>query len=162
MGCMVAPAISVSHECNFGNGCPMTIKQAVSGSRFFNELNPNKIAMFLLQVTEPYNSVETGNEDWIIALILIGVIAFYILLCVLVGRYAKKHSRSFWGFFLLSFFLSPFWGFIIAIIAGGETAKQREKRIRQETEIRMQMEEQYRQQYYQTPPPMPTQTGNDM
>lgn len=109
--------------------------------------------MFLLQLTEPYNSVETGSEDWIIPLIFIGILAFYILLCVLVGRYAKKHSRSFWGFFILSLILSPFWGIIIAIIVGGETEKQREARIRRETEIRMQVEDQYRQQYNQTPPP---------
>ena len=72
--------------------------------------------MLLLQIADPYTNVETGNQDWIFALILLGVFAFYILLCVLVGRYAKRHSRTFWGFFFLSFFLSPFWGIIIAII----------------------------------------------
>ena len=111
-----------------------------------------RLKMFLLQLTEPYNTVETGSEDWIIPLIFFGILAFYILLCVLVGRYAKKHSRSFWGFFILSLILSPFWGIIIAIIVGGETEKQRETRIRREVEIRMQVEDQYRQQYNQTPP----------
>lgn len=110
--------------------------------------------MFLLQLTEPYNTVETGSEDWIIPLIFFGILAFYILLCVLVGRYAKKHSHSFWGFFLLSFFFNPLIGFIIAAIVGGETEKQREARIRREAEIRMQVEDQYRQQYNQTPPPI--------
>ena len=110
--------------------------------------------MFLLQLTEPYNTVEKGSEDWMIPLIFFGILAFYILLCVLVGRYAKKHSRSFWGFFILSLILSPLWGIIIAIIVGGETEKQREARIRREVEIRMQVEDQYRQQYNQTPPPI--------
>ena len=110
--------------------------------------------MFLLQLTEPYNSVETGSEDWIFPLIFLGILVFYVFLCVLVGRYAKKHSRSFWGFFILSLILSPFWGIIIAIIVGGETEKQREARIRREVEIRMQVEDQYRQQYNQTPPPI--------
>ena len=113
-----------------------------------------RLKMFLLQLTEPYNTVETGSEDWIIPLIFFGILAFYILLCVLVGRYAKKHSRSFWGFFLLSFFFNPLIGFIIAAIVGGETEKQREARIRREAEIRMQVEDQYRQQYNQTPPPI--------
>lgn len=117
--------------------------------------------MLLLQETYPIPTETGATDDLMIAAILIGIFLFYILLCVLVGRYAKKHSRSFWGFFILSLFLSPFWGFIIAIIAGGETAKQRERRIRQETEIRMQMEEQYRQQYNQTPPPMPTPEDNN-
>ena len=101
------------------------------------------LVMFLLQVTEPYNSVETGSEDWIFPLIFLGILAFYVFLCVLVGRYAKKHSRSFWGFFLLSFFFNPLIGFIIAAIVGGETEKQREARIRREAEIRMQVEKQY-------------------
>lgn len=111
--------------------------------------------MLLLQETYPIPAETSASDDLMIAAIIIGVFLFYILLCVLVGRYAKKHSRSFWGFFILSLILSPFWGFIIAIIVGGETEKQRERRIRQEAEIRMQMEEQYRQQYAQTPPPMP-------
>ncbi len=118
--------------------------------------------MLLLQETYPIPTETGATDDLMIAAILIGIFLFYILLCVLVGRYAKKHSRSFWGFFILSLILSPFWGFIIAIIAGGETEKQRERRIRQETEIRMQMEEQYRQQYNQTPPSMPTHADNDM
>ena len=110
--------------------------------------------MILLQAIS--DTVNSGSDDLTIALIFFGIFAFYILLCILVGRYAKRHSRSFWGFFILSFILSPFWGIIIAIIVGGETEKQREKRIRQEMEIRMQMENQYRQQYYnQPPPPMP-------
>lgn len=112
--------------------------------------------MLLLQETYPIPTETGATDDLMIAAILIGIFLFYILLCVLVGRYAKKHSRSFWGFFILSVILSPFWGIIIAIIVGGETEKQREKRIRQEMEIRMQMENQYRQQYYsQNPPPMP-------
>ena len=97
--------------------------------------------MLLLQETYPIPAETGATDDLMIATILIGAFLFYILLCVLVGRYAKKHSRSFWGFFILSLILSPFWGFIIAIIVGGETEKQREKRIRQETEIRMQMDE---------------------
>ena len=110
--------------------------------------------MVLLQAIN--DNISSGSDDIIIALMFFGIFAFYILLCVLVGRYAKRHSRSFWGFFILSVILSPFWGIIIAIIVGGETEKQREKRIRQEMEIRMQMENQYRQQYYsQNPPPMP-------
>lgn len=117
--------------------------------------------MLLLQETYPIPTETGATDDLMIAAILIGIFLFYILLCVLVGRYAKKHSRSFWGFFILSLILSPFWGFIIAIIAGGETEKQRERRIRQETEIRMQMEEQYRQQFNQTPPPMPTPEDNN-
>ena len=109
--------------------------------------------MVLLQAIN--DTTTSGSDDIIIALTILGIFAFYILLCVLVGRYAKKHSRSFWGFFILSLILTPFWGFIIAIIVGGETEKQREKRIRRETEIRIEMENQYRQQYSQTLPPPP-------
>ena len=108
--------------------------------------------MVLLQAIN--DTVSSGSDDMIIALMFFGIFAFYILLCVLVGRYAKRHSRSFWGFFILSLILSPFWGIIIAIIVGGETEKQRDARIRREVEIRMQVEDQYRQQYNQTPPPI--------
>ena len=118
------------------------------------------IVMLLLQETYPIPTETGTTDDLMIAAILIGIFLFYILLCVLVGRYAKKHSRSFWGFFILSLILSPLWGFIIAIIAGGETAKQRERRIRQEAEIRMQVENQYRQQYARTPSPMPSPDEN--
>lgn len=86
----------------------------------------------------------------------IAFFAFYLFLCWLVGRYAKRHGRSFWGFFLLSIFINPLFGFIVAAIFGGETEKQRMKRIKLETEYRMQLEEQYRQQHQaqpQTPPP---------
>ena len=116
--------------------------------------------MLLLQVADPYSNVETGNQDWIFALIFISVLAFYILFCVLVARYAKNRGRSFAGFFLLSFFFNPLIGFIIAAIAGGETQKQREDRIRREAEIRMQVENQYRQQYYGQTPPIPTNDGD--
>jgi len=114
--------------------------------------------MFLLQAADPSNNIETGNED---LSILLGVLAIYILLCMLVARYAKKRGRSFAGFFLLSLFFNPLIGFIIVAIVGGETQKQREERVRREAEIRMQVENQYRQQYGQTPPPMPTTEENE-
>lgn len=75
MGCMVAPAISVSHECNFGNGCPMTIKQAVSGSRFFYNFN-HTIVMLLLQETYPIPAETGAIDDLVIAAILIGIFLF--------------------------------------------------------------------------------------
>ena len=132
-----------------------------SARAFF--ITQNRIAMVLLQMPSSESVVNTSSDDMIIALTLLGIFAFYILLCVLVGRYAKKHSRSFWGFFILSLFLSPFWGFIIAIIAGGETEKQRENRIRRETEIRMEMENQYRQQFNQiTPPPIVDENNENL
>lgn len=106
--------------------------------------------MLLLQ--QPYN----GKED--IMFSIIALIFFLLLLlgylgvCALVGKYAKNRGRSFWLFFIISIFLNPVIGFIIAALAG-ESYSFREERIRRETQIRMEEEYRYRQQYYQAPPP---------
>ena len=106
--------------------------------------------MLLLQ--QPYNE----KEDIMFSIILIGgillIILGYIGICAPVGKYAKNRGRSFWLFFIISIFLNPVIGFIIAALAG-ESYSFREERIRRETQIRMEEEYRYRQQYYQTPPP---------
>lgn len=76
----------------------------------------------------------------------------YLVFCALVGKFAKNRGRSFWLFFILSIFLDPVVGFIIAALAG-ESNSYREERIRHEVQIRMEEEQRYRQQHNQTPPP---------
>ncbi|QQO10256.1 hypothetical protein [Breznakiella homolactica] len=51
----------------------------------------------------------------------IGGIAWFIL-CLLVAFGARNRGRSFLGYFLLSFFLSPIIGFIVLIILGQKRA----------------------------------------
>ncbi len=111
------------------------------------------MSMILLQFVEQQNEDNTGV---IIAIVVLLVILLgYLALCALVGKYAKNRGRSFWALFIVSIFLNPVIGFIIAALLG-ESQQFREDRIRRETEIRMQVENQYRQQYYsQNPPPMP-------
>ncbi len=116
--------------------------------------------MLLLQMPSSGNSTYVSINDIIISLLILGIFLLYIRLCVLVGRYAERRGRSFWGFFFLSF-INPILGIFIAVIAGGETEEQREKRIRRETEIRLEMENQYRQKYSQTPPSMRPTDDND-
>ena len=72
-------------------------------------------------------------------------LAIYLAICACVGKYAKNRGRSFWLFFIISIFLNPVIGFIIAALAG-ESITFREERIRRETQIRMEEEQRSRQQ----------------
>lgn len=69
----------------------------------------------------------------VIALFLI----IWFLICSVAGKIAKGNGRSFWGFFLLSFFLTPLIGIIVALIMGESTAHVIE-RIKEEERIRAQ------------------------
>jgi uncharacterized membrane protein (UPF0182 family) len=103
----------------------------------------------LLQIQE----TSEDNTGIILAIIVVLVaLAIYMGICACVGKYAKNRGRSFWLFFFIAFILNPVIGFIIAALAG-ESNSFREERIRREVQIRMEEEQRYRQQYYQTPPP---------
>lgn len=94
----------------------------------------------------------SGDGDLTFGTILGLIIVFgcYIAICACVGKFAKNRGRSFLLFFILSL-LNPFLGFIIAALAG-ETKSSREERIRRETQIKIEEEYRYRQQYCQTQP----------
>ena len=114
--------------------------------------------MLLLQ--QPYNE----NQDMMFSIIMLAILLIFLIgylgICALVGKYAKNRGRSFWLLFIISVFLNPVIGFIIAALLG-ESNRFREERIRRETQIRMEEEYRYRQQYYQTPPPYnPQETDN--
>ena len=113
--------------------------------------------MILLQ--QPYNE----KEDIMFSLIMLTIVLVFLLgylgICALVGKYAKNRGRSFWLLFIISVFLNPVIGFIIAALLG-ESNSFREERIRRETQIRMEEEYRYRQQYYQTQPPYNPQETN--
>ena len=97
----------------------------------------------LLQIQE----TSEDNTGIIIAIIVVAVIlAIYLGICACVGKYAKNRGRSFWLFFIISIFLNPVIGFIIAALAG-ESISFREERIRREVQIRMEEEQRYRQQF---------------
>ena len=106
----------------------------------------------MLNYIQPF----TSQEDIIFTVlgVLTGIIFIggYLGICALVGKYAKNRGRSFWLLFIISVFLNPVIGFIIAALLG-ESNSFREDRIRRETQIRMEEEYRYRQQYYQNPPP---------
>ena len=106
--------------------------------------------MLLLQ--QPYNE----KEDIMFTIIMVGfcllLLLGYLGICALVGKYAKNRGRSFWLIFIISVFLNPVVGFIIAALLG-ESNSFREERIRRETQIRMEEEYRYRQQYDQTQQP---------
>lgn len=59
----------------------------------------------------------------------------WFLFCSVAGKIAKGNGRSFWGFFLLSFLLTPLIGIIVALIMGESTAHVIE-RIKEEERIR--------------------------
>lgn len=58
----------------------------------------------------------------------IGIVIFgvYLGICYWVGMYAKSKGRSLVTFTLLSFFLTPFWGFIIALVLPNERVRQKQ------------------------------------
>lgn len=96
--------------------------------------------------------LEPETTEVILAIIIIGIIiGGYLAICACVGKYAKNRGRSFWLFFIISIFLNPVIGFIIAALAG-ESNRYREERIRREVQIRMEEEQRYRQQM-QNPQP---------
>jgi len=53
----------------------------------------------------------------------------WFVLCVLAGMLAGSKGRSFFGFFLLSLFLSPLIGFIAALIAQPNTEVIEESKL---------------------------------
>lgn len=102
----------------------------------------------LLQFSETAGS---GTWDFTAIILFLVIFGGYFTICACVGKYAKNRGRSFWLFFIISIFLNPVIGFIIAALAG-ESNIFREERIRREVRIRMEEERRYRQQYYENPP----------
>jgi hypothetical protein len=53
----------------------------------------------------------------------------YALLCRWIAEFANSKGWSYWGFALFSFFATPIWGFILALLAperhGSHRAPQR-------------------------------------
>ena len=101
----------------------------------------------LLQIQE----TSEDNFGMIFLIVLLVFLLIYLGFCALVGKYANNRGRSFWFFFILSIFLDPVVGFIIAALAG-ESNSYREERIRREVQIRMEEEQRYRQQHSETQP----------
>lgn len=67
------------------------------------------------------------------------VIGGYLLLCHLVGKYAKNRGRNYWLFFLVALVLNPLIGIIIAAILG-ETDDFRQAQIRREVKNALEQE----------------------
>ena len=90
----------------------------------------------------------TVSEDVLVAvmgiLLIILVFGGYLAICAAIGKFAKNRGRSFWLFFLISFF-NPIIGFIFAALLG-ESNSFREERIRREARILMEEQQRYRQQ----------------
>ncbi len=49
------------------------------------------------------------------------IFLFWIIFPILVGSYANTRGRSFFGYFLLSLFLSPLIGLLVLLILGPNT-----------------------------------------
>ena len=67
------------------------------------------------------------------------VVGGYLLLCHLVGKYAKKRGRDYWLFFFVALVLNPLIGFIIAAILG-ESDAVRQEQIRREVKNALEQE----------------------
>jgi hypothetical protein len=52
------------------------------------------------------------------------ILALYIGLCVLVGKYGKTRVIGFWGFFILSLLLTPAIIFVILLISKERKPKE--------------------------------------
>ena len=59
------------------------------------------------------------------------IIILWILLCIIPTVIANKKGRSGCGFFLLSVFLSPIVGIIIALIVEDKIEKSKDRRIKE-------------------------------
>jgi hypothetical protein len=57
------------------------------------------------------------------------IFLLWIILALLVGAYASTKARSFFGFVVLSIFLSPLIGLLILLIMGANTEKIEHERI---------------------------------
>ena len=67
------------------------------------------------------------------------VVGGYLLLCHLVGKYAKIRGRDYWLFFFVALILNPVIGIIIAAILG-ETDDFRQAQIRREVKNALEQE----------------------
>jgi hypothetical protein len=57
------------------------------------------------------------------------IFLLWIILALLLGAYASTKGRSFFGFFVLSIFLSPLIGLLVLLIVGPNTEKIEHERI---------------------------------
>lgn len=55
------------------------------------------------------------------------IFLFWITFCILVGVYASSKGRSGVGYFVLSFFLSPLVGFLIAVVSSPKQERVAER-----------------------------------
>lgn len=58
------------------------------------------------------------------------IVFFWILFSLLVGMLGNSRTIGFWGAFLISLILSPFIGFIIAIISKDKEEEKRKEEMR--------------------------------
>lgn len=72
------------------------------------------------------------NPDALILFILNAIILFYVVLCILVSKFAKRRSVSFWITFVISFFFTPILGlaFVFLVIASIKKKPLKDKKTR--------------------------------
>lgn len=63
------------------------------------------------------------------------IFVLWLVFCWVAGSMAEKRGRSFYGFFIVSLFLSPLMGILIALLLG-ETEKHKIERIECEERTR--------------------------
>jgi MFS family permease len=76
-----------------------------------------------------------NNGESLALLFILLVLVAFVALCMIPVSMAKKRGRSQFGWFLISFFLSPILGVII-LACLGETDEKRRWRILEEEELR--------------------------
>lgn len=73
------------------------------------------------------------------------IFVVYIAFCMIPVGLAKKHGRSQFGWFFLSFLVSPLLGLII-LACLGETEEKRKERVIEDAELRQLIESNYAHQ----------------
>ena len=63
------------------------------------------------------------------------IFVLWLVFCWVAGSIAEKRGRSFYGFFIVSLFISPLMGILIALLLG-ETEKHKIGRIECEERMR--------------------------
>ena len=70
-------------------------------------------------------------DDFLLFLLALVLVIAYALLCRWIGEFANSKGYSYWAFALLSFFITPIWGFVLALLVpervGPNRAPQRNK-----------------------------------
>jgi hypothetical protein len=85
------------------------------------------------------------SDVLIFFLVVLLILLIWGLICAIPSKMARSRGRSYWGWFLFSFFFSPLLSIII-LACLGDTEERRKEKIYEAEEIRLSLERRYSRQ----------------